>query len=161
MVGRLHEPTKKRGIVVDVQKCRASALTTSGIAFPIFSALDDPKVFEPNDLEGADFFWVDLATKSLPFTGRRWYHRSCVLYGLEKKKITHRHLKFSLTASGHLPPNAFSTPVQLIRRAWAQCGYPDKAKAAINSAIGLCGRTDNATYSAVLSPHQGLSLIHI
>ena len=152
VVERVNKPTRKRGVLVDVQKCRANALTS--IAFPVFSALDDPKAFEAKDLEEADFFWVDLAKKNLPFTGRRWYHRCCVTYGLQKKKINLGHLKYSLTASGHLPQNAFHEPVELIRKAWALAGQPDKAKIAINSAIGMCGSRDNATYSAVLSDNR-------
>ena len=53
-----------------------------------------------------------------------------------------------------MPQNAFHEPVELIRKAWALAGQPDKAKIAINSAIGMCGSRDNATYSAVLSDNR-------
>ena len=52
------------------------------------------------------------------------------------------------------PRIAFHEPVELIRKAWALAGQPDKAKIAINSAIGMCGSRDNATYSAVLSDNR-------
>ena len=109
IVKRIHRPEKRRGLLVDVKRCRRSALT-SGWELPVFAATDQIKPFEQNDVD-ADFFYVERAKapllSQLPYTGARWYHKVCVLYLLETKRIKYDDIKYSFKASGHLPANAF------------------------------------------------------
>ena len=152
IVRRIHAPTKEKGVLVDIKRCRRSALT-SGVAIPVFSCMDDPKAFELDDLPTADFFFLDHVRGSLqfmlPYTGSRWYHRICVQWLLHNNKIKHKHILFSFTASGHLAENAFVEPLQSLDKAWNSAG--GNSKECVNAAIGMMGCRENCVYSATLS----------
>ena len=60
----------------------------------------------------ADFTWVSAPEpktmaafqRALPFTGSRFYHRSCVQWGLRHGKIQWSQLGCGINGSGNLPP---------------------------------------------------------
>ena len=136
-------------MLVDVQKCRASALTA--FPLPVFCALDDPVAgFQAN----ADFYYVTMRRNILPLlTGSRWYHCSAVEYALHKGTLCRAQITWSLTASGHLQTEAVLSVLAALRTAWARCST-DMSKQAINACIGLMGSRENHFYSSVVSAVQ-------
>ena len=118
VVMRMHKPQQKQGLLVDVKACRRRALT-SGWELPVFAATDMIRPFTMDALD-ADFFYVRREGKRLldmlPYTGARWYHRMCVLYLLETKRICYADILYSFAASGHLPADAFESPNHQVER---------------------------------------------
>ena len=159
VVCRMHKP-QQAGLLIDVKKCRRSALT-SGWELPVFCALDQIRPFEMNDLD-ADFFYLDRAPgtliSTLPWTGSRWYHKCAVLYLLETRRINYADVKYSFKASGHLDAQAFEEPFRIIQYIWAHCEF-DASKEGINAAIGLMGSRENWLYRCTMSTHPDDALM--
>ena len=152
IVLRAHKPTA--GIVVDVKRCRRSALT-SGWELPVFCSLDEIKVFELDDMD-ADFFYVSKPkgkiVEDLPYTGKRWYHKCNVLYLLETERISYNNILYSFRASGHLLGEALKEPLEIMDKAWSLCTN-NLGKESANALIGLMGSKENFIYNCTISSH--------
>ena len=86
--------------------------------------------------------------------GAAWYPKNVVAWLLERKEIAWDDIKWTLTASGHIPKTAFRKALNTMEEAWGW-EHAHMAKLSINSMIGLMARHDAAVYN-VRSSHDQL-----
>ena len=75
--------------------------------------------------------------KSLPITGSRFYHTSCVTFAMNRGIITYENLGQGFECSGSLPHDYLRQPLQLIEECWDKTSEPVQKKRSINSLLGL------------------------
>ena len=88
---------------LDLVKCRKHILQFLIDKFPVFSVLDDPKVYNGEEIHVGVYFVV--SDNMLPLKGNGWYSHPVVQYCLDegiitKEQITHKLIP-SLTLSGN------------------------------------------------------------
>ena len=128
---------------LDVCRCRRSVLAHCAYDIPILCHYDN--IVEARSGHLADFSFVQLshgrrsALSILPYVGRMWYHRVAVEHMLHHGIATWADIKWSLNATGRLPPSTLEGPLDAIERAWGSDRH--LAKLSVNSMIGLWAAT--------------------
>ena len=84
--------------------------------------------------------------RALPFTGARFYHRSCVQWGLRHGKIQWSQLGCGINGSGNLPPGYLKDALDDAEKAWQRTSDPSLGKKSVNSWLGLFATHDNFSY---------------
>ena len=102
----------------------------------------------------ADFTWVECIIpkshaaflRSLPFNGSRFYHKSCVQWGLRHAKIKWGDLRLGINGSGNLPAGYLTEALQTCEDAWEQTSDTSLSKKSVNSWLGLFATDRHYTY---------------
>ena len=145
-------------IGLDAVRCRKSGLAFNDFDFPVFCPYDsitEAKAGELGDLSFVRIRSRKNAWNTLPgMHGAAWYPKNVVAWLLERKEIAWDDIKWTLTASGHIPKTAFRKALNTMEEAWGW-EHAHMAKLSINSMIGLMARHDAAVYN-VRSSHDQL-----
>ena len=85
---------RQQMLLVDVKRCRRNICRNTAFEIPVVRCYDE--FFRVTAETGvADFTWVEVPEpktmaafqRAIPFTGARFYHRSCVQWGVRHGKI--------------------------------------------------------------------------
>ncbi len=111
--------------------------------WPVFCAHDEVR---PADGTLGDFNWIDIGVPKgrgkmlamLPYDGPRWYSREATQWlmraaGWVRPQVTWEDIKYTYTATAHLPADFVRAPLAEIERTIA----PELAKQATNGLLGL------------------------
>ena len=127
----------------DIKKCRRNIVFECAYEWPAYSVMDVPKSFSGEVQCG--MYYIRTGN-TYPFRGCGWYHQPLVEYGLLNGMIELDDIRFEFIPSKKLPANHFQKHIQDLHEGFG-C-EPDLQKKAINSFVGLMGRTkQTASYS--------------
>ena len=140
---------------LDVKSCRRNALEHNTFPVPIFSPLDEPKPAVPGDTT-ADYYWVDKPVEWGDNTfwshiglycGPRWIWKGLLFEALEVRALTWDHVKLSLTATSHLPPEFLPHIFGKMEEAWRAANPTVPFKRLILPMLGLWNSPNQAYYT--------------
>ena len=145
---------RQQMLLIDIRRCRFSICRNSAYDTPVMCCHDE--FFQAGPERIGDFTWVNVNEpktmaafqRSLPFTGSRFYHRSCVEWGLAVKKITYSNLGLAINGSGNLPAGYLKDPLDALERAWQNTGDPSLSKKSVNCWLGLFANDEHFTASS-------------
>lgn len=144
-----------KGVILaglDIQKCRTNILryAMKDQRFPVFSALDDPKKFDPENVlhqSIPDGEYYVHSKNICPLKGNSWVTQVTVKYMLANNLLKLKDIKWVIIASGFLPGDYYADFVtevlgKIIKSKPGTKGYLQEvyvAKQCINSFIGCLG----------------------
>jgi hypothetical protein len=141
LVAKLKNATKVDEMeIVDVIRCRRSALLHNTHALPVFCPLDDIKERTEPTLGDLNFVTKPAGKKTqfagdLGYTGPGWQHRVQTEWLLHTGVIAWEDVSHTLTATAHLPAGLLAEPLEKMEHAWN--GDATLGKLSVNSLIGL------------------------
>ena len=139
-----------------MRRCRRNALDQNTEPLPIFSPLD--QIQDCTNCTLGDFCFVDKDieildpikyARLLPYTGPRWYWKNSVKFMLDQGIVRWSHIKYTLTATSHIPHDFFRHIFETMETTQANVRTrdldgiePEKfSKECINSLLGLWSKT--------------------
>ena len=157
LVYEVHSSDRSKPYIgLDAVRCRKSALAHSDFDFPVFCPYDSITAASAGEL--GDLSFVHLRSRKSAWNllpgmhGTTWLPKNVVAWLLERREITWDDIKWTLTASGHIPKTAFKEVLDIMEEAWSW-ENAHMAKLSINSMVGLLARSDSMVY-AVRSSHN-------
>ena len=159
LVYEVHSSDRSKPYIgLDAVRCRKSGLAYSEFDFPIFCPYDSITEAKAGELGDVNFVHIRSrknAWNTLPGTaGRSWLPKNVVAWMLERREIEWEDIKWTLSASGHIPKTAFRAALNTMEEAWSW-EHAHMSKLAVNSMIGLLARNESVVY-AVKSSHDQL-----
>ena len=130
----------------DLNKCRRNCAYYNQFEYPVYSVMDIPRPFS-GKIRCGEYYVETMNT--YPFRGNGWYPSPLVQFGLDRDIIDIENIKTESIPSNKLPFDYFQKPIDTLLKAFE--GEPDLQKGAINSMIGLLGRTKHSASSTKFS----------
>ena len=121
---------------LDIRKCRKNIMYHNKYEYPVYSVMDFPKPFQGEIKCGLYFVKTEAL---IPFRGNGWYLQPTIEYGLDMGLIEKKDIQYEFIPSRVLPKDYFQSHINCLLKAFEV--EPDLQKLAINSFIGLLGRT--------------------
>jgi hypothetical protein len=122
---------------LDMNKCRKNIVLNNEFDYPVFSALDDIKVFNAEvhgEIPIGNYFVKN--ENLIPFKGNGWYSYVLVRYALEQKLITLDNITHVHLPSMHVRADSFN---KFIVHIYKTAEDAEIAKFMVNSWIGTLG----------------------
>jgi len=141
------------GLILDVKRCRRSALYNSAHDFSVYSPTDSIE-----DFRGVvgDLNYVTRKYKGfelqLSYLGPGFYHKVAVEWWLHSGVITLNDISHVLNATGHLPKDIFRESLDKMQQAWKMIGEDHLDKFSVNAMIGLFFKDESYGYTTFSSP---------
>jgi 5-methylcytosine-specific restriction endonuclease McrA len=121
----------------DLTKCRKNIVLNNKFDYPVYSALDDVKVFDIEKLKHIPIGEYYVHTGNLiPFKGNGWYSYVLVRFALEKNIIALEDITHAVLPSLHVRAESYN---KFINHVYEKAGDDELAKMMINSWVGSLG----------------------
>jgi len=133
---KIKKVIEKDTFKLDIKKCRKNIMYYNDYEYPVYSVMDFPKPFSGEIKCGLYFVKTDAL---IPFRGNGWYLQPTIDYGLKMGLIKKKDIQYEFIPSKTLEGGFFQSHIDYLLLAFS-C-EPDLQKLAVNSFIGLLGRT--------------------
>jgi 5-methylcytosine-specific restriction endonuclease McrA len=115
----------------DINKCRTNQLYYSEYDYPLFTVMDEPKVYKQGSKKKPAMYYVESG-QYVPMRCNGWYRQPMIEYCLTLGLIQESDIKFVVEASLSVPRDYFKGFIDMLYQ-----NLPEKlAKFAVNSMIG-------------------------
>ena len=133
----------KKVFSIDINKCRKNIMRYSKYDFPVFTVMDEVKVFDQDDEIKCGVYYVEPNTDSYyPLRGNAFYSQPMIDYCISNNIISKKDIKYKLIPSLTLPKDYFNEYIDTI---YQHVGSDDNLntliKQVVNSFIGSFANT--------------------
>lgn len=135
-INKTNKLVEKDTFKLDIRKCRKNIMYYNNFDYPVYSVMDFPKPF--SGLIQCGLYFVKTEAL-IPFRGNGWYLQPTIQYGLDMGLIEKKDIQYEFIPSNKLSCDYFKKHIDCLLDAFKI--EPDLQKLAINSFIGLLGRT--------------------
>ena len=112
---------------IDINKCRKNQLYYGQSAFPLFTVMDKPVMYNGQTQSG--LYYVETS-QYFPFRGFGWYYYPLIKYGLENNLISESDIKYVIISSLEVPANYYNDFIDYLY------SNVEEAKLSVNAMIG-------------------------
>ena len=139
------DDNKKTVYTFDLNKCRKNLLYHNKFELPLFTVMDEPKVYHPSHEIVPGKYYVETE-QYFPLRGNGWYSHPMIEYCLTNKLIQRSDIKYVIKSSLQIEHNYFCEFIDHVYK-----HLPEQhAKLAINSMIGCFKLKDKEHWANIV-----------